>query len=396
MALSVPTAQEVSDDIVADISAAISQNIPLFPKAFTRVLAKAMAGVFVILYKYAGFIFLQLFVQHATIEPTTINGKTVKPLVEFGRLIGVGDPTAATRAELTIEITVLSQTGTLNAGTQLLRSDTGVLYLTKSAITLDAATKTVDVIASSDQDGNGGAGVLGNLEVGDTLEFVNPERVAQSAEVTAVVTTAADGESENAYRQRIIDRFQKKPQGGAYADYEEWAEEVEGIINAYPYTGDPGEVDVYCEATEASSGSADGFPTSAQLDDVRDSIEQNEAGVATRRPVNAAVNVLSITRTAFEVRVTGLDPDGSDIQAEIEAGMTEYFLSREPFIVGLSVLPRKDRITRAEVSGIIASIAHSLGASFDEVTMLVGGTERNAYDLGEGEKAKLDPPVDFV
>jgi len=398
MSLTIPTTSQVSSDIVSQIEAEISQTVPLLPKAFTRVLAKALAGVLMLLFKYCGFVFLQMFVQHATLDETTINGTVVRPLVLLGELFGVGQPQAATRAELTIELTVDNQdSSTVNAGLQLLRKETGVIYLTQSAIVLDAATKSVDVIASSDQDGNGGAGSIGNLEVGDTIELANPiAGLVREAEVTAEVTAGADAETAAAYRQRIIDRVQKKPQGGAYADYEQWAEEVEGIINAYPYTGDPGEVDVYCEATEASSGSADGFPTSAQLDDVLESIEQNVAGVATRRPVNAAVNVLSITRTEIDFTIDGLDGENSaQMQTDITSGIEEFLLSREPFIVGLSVLPRKDRITTAEVSGIVSSIVHAAGGAFDTVTMLISGTEFNSYELGEGEKAKAGT-VQFV
>lgn len=390
MALSVPTTSEISDDIVADLAAALSQTIPLFPKAFTRVLAKAIAGVFILLYKYAGFIFLQLFVAHASIEETTVNGKVIRPLVELGRLVGVGDPTAATRAVLTIEIDVLNQTGTLPAGAQLLRADTGVIYLTQSPVTLDAATKTVDVIASSDQDGNGGAGVLGNLEVNDTLEFANPQsNVAQVATVTAVVTTAADAETTAAYRQRVLDRFQKKPQGGAYADYEQWAEEVEGVINAYPYTGDPGEVDVYVEVS--TSIDADGIPDSAKLQEVIDSINLDVAGDATRRPVNAAVNALAITRTAFDVNITGLTADDPvALRTELNTGIDEYFRTREPFIEGLSVLPRKDRISQADLGGVVAGIVAAAGGSFTALELVKDSVIITIYPLGEGEKAKLN------
>ena len=41
-------------------------------------------------------------------------------LVEWGRLIGVGDPAPGTQAELYVNITVTTQGGTLPAGTQLL------------------------------------------------------------------------------------------------------------------------------------------------------------------------------------------------------------------------------------------------------------------------------------
>ena len=111
MSLVTPTTKDISDNIIAQLEASLNQTIPLLPKSFTRVLAKAMAAVFVLLYKYGGFIFLQIFVQTASNVDTEINGKTVNPLIEWGRLIGVGDPTPATSAQLLVDINVETQTG---------------------------------------------------------------------------------------------------------------------------------------------------------------------------------------------------------------------------------------------------------------------------------------------
>ncbi len=82
----VPTTAALRDTIVAQIAGSISQTIPLLPKAFTRVLAAVLAAAIVIVYKYASWQFLQLFVAHATDKETEINGKKIRPLVEWGRL----------------------------------------------------------------------------------------------------------------------------------------------------------------------------------------------------------------------------------------------------------------------------------------------------------------------
>jgi len=387
MALAVPSTQEISDTIVSQLEASLSQTIPLLPKAFARVLAKVLAGVFVLLYKYAGFIFLQMFVAHATMRETVVNGKTIRPLVEWGRLIGVGDPIDATRAELVITVTVTNQVGNLVGGAQLVRAETGVVYDTIAAVALNASTVSVTIRAGSDQDGNGGVGTLGNLNPGDIVSFANPlPNVARDCLVVSQAVTAADAETTDAYRERIYRRFQRKPQGGAYADYQEWGEGVAGILNVYPYAGDPGEVDVYVEAV-ATIAQPDGIPTNAQLVDVYDAIQLDESGLATRRPVNAAVNVLPITRTAVDVTVSGLDAD--DIPAaktSLEEAIDEFLRSREPYIVGLSTLPRDDRITLAAIGGIVDGAVSAVGGVVTAVTLTAGGT---AYTLGQGEKSKL-------
>lgn len=386
MSLATPTTRDLSDQIVAQIAASLSQSVPLLPKAFVRVLAWAIAGAIVLVYKYAGFIFLQMFVAHASAEETTVNGKTLIPLVEWGVLLGVGRPNAATKAELLIAVSVTDQTGSLPSGTQLLYAPTRVVYVTTADVAKDAPTIQVTIRAASDDAGGDGSGDIGNLQPDDIVSFAStPAGVATDAVVVSQSVTAADSEDSEVYRQRVIRHVQRRPQGGAYADYQGWAEEVEGIVHAYPYAGDPGEVDVHCEATEESSGSADGIPTGAQLTAVAESIELEESGLATRRPVGAAVNVLAITRTEFDVQVSGLDPDTAEIQASIEDGIDEYLRAREPFIVGLSVLPRDDRVTEAAVGGIVDDIVSAYGATVTTVELTPGP----AYTLGPGEKAKL-------
>ena len=390
MSLNTPTTKEISDNIIAQLEASLNQSIPLLPKSFLRVLSKVLAGVFILLYKYGGFMFLQIFVQTASAKETEINGATLIPLTQWGRLIGVGDPVAATNAELLIDISVEIQAGTLLSGTQLLNVDNGVTYITIGPVTLNAAIVQATIRAVSDQSG-GGDGAIGNLEPGAIVSFANPlANVSRDAVVALQVVTGANAESTESYRQRIIDRFQKRPQGGAYADYEQWGEEVAGIVNVYPYTSDcPGQVDVYAEATVESSGDPDGIPTAAQLQAVLDSIELDNNGLASRRPANALANAFPIIRTGFEVHVAGLIVDNlAQVQADITAAVEEYFLDREPYIEGLSILPRRDRITRSAVGGVVDDIVSANGGIFNSVVISINSVDIELYSLGIGEKSK--------
>jgi uncharacterized phage protein gp47/JayE len=375
MSLDTPTTAEINAAIISQLEAALSQTIPLLPKAFNRVLAKVLSGVFILLYKYAGFIFLQMFVNTATIEEVEIFGQKISPLIEWGRLIGVGDPTPGTQAELNIEIVVEIQGGTLPSGTQL------------------TSNKNVVIKAVNDPDDGGGVGVIGNLDPGDTVSFITPlSDVNRNAEVISQVTTGAEAESTEAYRQRVVDRFQKQPRGGAYADYEFWGEGVAGIVNVYPYTGvNPGEVDVYSEAV-ATGGNPDGIPTPAQLSDVEDAINFDDTGRATRRPVSAFVNSLAITRTGFDVVIDGLVvANEAQVKSDIEAALAAFFLARAPFIDGLTVPPRTDFILQSNIIGIVDDFVTAQNGFFTKATFRGTGTiiDLSSYSLDQGEKAKL-------
>ena len=387
MSLDIPTTAELRANIISGLESSLGQTIPILPKAFLRVLSTVLAGVLVTEYKYGGFIFLQMFVSTASLQSVTVNGKTVSPLTEWGRLVGLGDPTPATAAEMDLTIDVLNQVGTLPSGTQLLHGASGVVYLSTAAIALDAATKTVPVIAANDQSGGGGLGTIGNRVVGETLSFVSPiPDVSPNATVATITTTGADAETEDAYRIRVLDRFQKRPQGGAYADYEQWGEEVAGVANIYPYTGAPGEVDVYVE----SATEVDGIPTQAQLDAVAASIELDDNGLASRRPAYAFVNTLPITRVSYDVEVNGLIVDDVvQTQADINDALTEFFIGREPFIEGLSIPPRVDQISQTGVAGVVEDIATAAGGIVVSVRVERDGVGVGLQVLSEGEKCKL-------
>jgi len=392
MSLQIPTTKEVSDSIVSQMEASFGQTIPLLPKSFLRVLAKTLAAVFILHYKYAGFMVLQSFVQTASFEETEVNGKKLVPLIQWGRLIGVGDPGAATQAEFTVDVTVEAQVGSLPSNSQLFGPSNGVTYLTLSEVLLDAPTVQVPVRASGDPTNNGGSGAIGNIPVASTLSFANPlPNVGRTVTVSSIDTTGADAESEAAYRQRVVDRFRQRPQGGALSDYEQWGVEPSGILNVYPYTSEcPGQVDVYVEATEASSGSPDGIPTAAQLLEVADSIDFDSNGLPSRRPANALVAVLPITRVEFTVQVAGLDVgDPVATQSDITQALQAYFAEREPYILGLTPLPRQDRITKSAVGGVVDSIVNAAGGVFADASVFRQGGLTESYSLGVGQKAKV-------
>lgn len=381
MALETPTTKAISDNIIAQMDATFGTSLS---KSFVRVLAKALAGVIILLYKYGGFSFLQMFVSTASMSPTVVNGRTIVPLIEWGRLIGAGDPRASEPTQLTVDVSAEVIGATLPAAAQLVFVPTGVIYITTESVVLTSATVSVNVVATAEFSGE-----QGNLGAGSVLSFANPlSGVSRNALVTAQSVTGVDAETPDQYRSRVVSRFQLRPQGGAYADYKLWAEETPGVLRAYPYAADfPGQVEVYIE----SSTEVDGIPTTAQLEAALNSINyDNSTGQATRRPVGALVNTLPIIRVGFSVEIQGLNVQNEpDVRAEILSALTTYFLDRAPFLVGLSIPPRVDRITQTSVNGVIDDIVSLNNGVYTGVILRKGATVTALYSLAKGEKAKL-------
>lgn len=390
MSLETPTTTEISDNIVSQMEANLNQSVPLLSKSFIRVMAKAMAGVFVLIYKYGGFIFLQVFPSTASNKETIVNGKTITPLAEWGSLIGVGSQTPAVQAELYAAVTVQSAGATLPAGSQLINRTNGVTYLTTTSVLLSGSSVTLGIKASADQSGGDGSGTIGNLDAGAIVSFANPlPSVARDATIQSVITYGVDAETTDSYRQRIIERFQARPQGGAYADYRVWGEAVEGIAAVYPYTGQtPGAVNVYVLASDGP-GIVNGIPTAAQLQAVLDACYYDEEGRATRAPVNSLVNTYSIYRIEFEAVITDLSVDNIDqVKADIDAALVEYYYSREPYIAGLSALPQRNRVTRSGVAGVVDDVVSAAGGIFSDAKLTRSGVFVDVYTLGIGQLAR--------
>lgn len=391
------TATELKDLIIAQLETSLSTTIPLLPKSFCRVLAKALGGVFVLLYNFASWILLQMFPQTASNEDITVNGVTINPLRMWGSLVEI-EQDAGVHTERSIEITVLIQTGSLISGQRVVNPATQMIYVLVGDVALSSPTVTAVIKATV-------PGEIGNVDAGETLNLVDPpstvekEVVVLSSGGGPVFVNGSDPEDTEVFRQHVTDRYAARPQGGAYADYRDWAQAVPGVLNAYPYSGwsfvtsfpsgGPGFVFVFIE----SIADPDGIPPDpgALLTAVAANIELDSGGIATRRNINAKVIVKPITRTAINVTVHGLysDEDTTAAQAAVDAALEEFFLDRGPFILGLHPKPRKDIITSGEVGGVVAMTLQSYGAAFSSSTIDIGAGDLDVYALQEGEKAKL-------
>lgn len=383
---------DISSQIISNIEVVFNKKLPFFGVSFNRVIAQSIGAVVILLYKRAGRIHLDQFIRTASEKEIDINGKKIIPLVEWGRLLLAGDPKQAVAAELSFDVYVNLQSGFIGIGEQIVNPLTGVIYVTTSSVSLNQQKVTVNCKAVNDQKNNGGLGSIGNMSVGEEASFVNPlSNVGQTVVVSAVIENGADGETWQEYRDRVIKYAQRKPKGGAYNDYWTWSLETPGIINSYPYTGDnPGFVDIYSEATPASSGSVDGIPTSAQLQGVYDNCQLSKDGLATRRPIGSWVNSYAITRKQLKVQVIGVTGVANEgvVKADITKAINSTFASKEPFINGLNTNPRNDTVTNAEITGIAQDIIELAGGSFTGVKMLSDSLEVSSYKCKKGEKLK--------
>ena len=170
-----------------------------------------------------------------------------------------------------------------------------------------------------------------------------------------------------------------------------------GVSQTFIYSGDPpsnvmiyvaGDPDIYI----------DRIVDSALLLLVAESVQYDpDTGLATRKPVTAIIdpagdesytNIQSITVVTFDVEVTMLTCD-FDINDTIYDALYDYFFNREPYIEGLSLLPKKGNITQANVVGIVDSIVRPYSGMFLNAIVSILSVISTNYALQEGELAKL-------
>lgn len=121
-------------------------------------------------------------------------------------------------------------------------------------------------------------GSAGNLQAGTVLTWVTPP-VGCDATVTlsSALESGEDQETLAHLFQRIADKWQKPPKGGANIDYKTWAEEVEGVDTAYVFPRRRGSGTVDIVVTAPGSGTSR-IPTNDVIDAVQAVIDADRPG----------------------------------------------------------------------------------------------------------------------
>lgn len=397
MAFENKTIQEVYNTFITGLESELNTQFRLLPKAFVHVLAKVMAGVYITLYKLCGWIFLQIFPETASYGTVDVLGKKINPLVEWGNLIGCGEPNEATTFSAQCRVAVLND-GVITAGTQLKSAITGKVYLVNESVTV-LLSEGESVLISVDCAENGTAG---NLEAGDELKFVSPLGfIGDVATVETVDVEAVDAEDVEVYRHRVVNRWKTQPQGGSLSDYRIWASDVEGVYQTYIYSDDnsPAGVIIFVCADEVSTGSR--IADNALCKAVGEACTYDpETGEQNRKPVTAVLdpaydgsyaNVKTITEVMFDVYITGYTGDVSVMSENAKTAIQNYMKEREPYIRGLSVdNNRVDSISVNNLIGLVNEIATANTASFDGVNLMKSSEMIAEYTLDRGELAKLN------
>lgn len=378
------TIKEIFDSFMAKYTVLRSKygdSTPLLEKAFIKTLGYAIAGVLATIWQLAVWIYKQIFPQTCEL-----------PALKFwGGLIGV-DYNYGQSTNLTVTLQNVGASY-LVSGTVYKDLNSGLIYKTISQVNAENGKIITTVECTT-------SGKVGNIPVGTVLNIANPlDGIPSTATVTEIKIEGTEDEEVETYRKRVLYGFRKKSESGSPLDYYNWALEVSGIIDAFPYILEEGITTLYIVAngtgkdrTPSGTITPNPFPNwvngnftplegSGQFLQVAQSITGLEIGVHNRRPVMATVELKSPEYTGLNIEINGL----SDISYNeaIKNALSSVLDLKRPHIVVLDYPESKAKTNTPELTAACMGVID--GETFTSFVLKnEAGTTINEATLGIG------------
>ena len=279
--------QDVAASRIYDATTGQTVNPVLLQFDPLTILAKVMAGL-----TYEEFGYLDYISLQAT--PFTATDETA---LGWGALVGITPKPATPAAATVIWSNLTSSAVDVPLGTEFARADQ-VSYSSTADVVIPAFG-TVNIPVQADV-----AGAAGTIAAGATLTMSSPiAGLPVTGLVGNSVAPGADNETPDQFRARYLQRYAAPPQGGAGADYIEWATAVPGVTRAWVLSdvNGPGTVGLWVmfDGSEAAAG---GFPVGSNGVSPLDNNGTPRAVVATgdqRTVANALVPLQPVTALVY-------------------------------------------------------------------------------------------------
>lgn len=382
--ISIPTLQELYNDVLTDLQSELNISIPLFGKSVLRAIAGVQAAKLKLYYLAIADLQKNQWVD--TAEPEEQGGN----LERFGRVKLERDRFPAVAAQYLVDVTgdaaaviPASQTFKSNDDSQ----NPGQLFILDAEYILSGGGDQITLRALE-------AGTGSQLAIADKLTSTAPIlNVESEVVVDSSVVEPVDRETIEEYREKTIEAFRLEPQGGAASDYRIWSSDVNGVRTVYPYAdgATANSILVYVEST-TDPGTAPPLllaEVAAVIELDPDTTKPiDERG---RRPLGILeVDTITVTVLDIAVEITGLATTTAAIQAAITSAVTDLLFDIRPFIAGADVLEdQNDTLTNSKLSFAIQSV---LGTSnyFESVSFEVDGSPATTFQFLNGDIPGLD------
>lgn len=290
MAFERPTLQEIIDRVKADLESRLSTSE--LRRSNAKVYGRVLAGASHELHAHIDFVKKQLFFDSAESDY----------LDRWASIFGIYR-TPAAKAAGTVTLTFTNGSVDVPVGT-ILQAEDGTQF--QSTASPAGTTLAVEALVG---------GVAGNLAASETVTFVSPIAGIESETVSGGISGGADQETDDALRERLLERARETPCGGSAADYVAWAKSVPGVTRAWVSQGvQPGTVIVMF----VCDGATPIIPDATMVQTVQNYIDSV-------RPVTAILTVSAPTAVAVNMTISNLTPNTAAVKAAIETSLTDLF-----------------------------------------------------------------------
>ena len=311
-----PTLSDLRKQVAADIASALPNTDPLLRFSNLQIMGVIEAGLAHLHYGYLDWISKQSIPATATDEF----------LEAWAALKGV---TRKAAAQASGQITFTGKPGTdIPSGTPISRGD-GVLYIsTADAVVAGGGTAVVSAQAVV-------AAAGGNCQTATVMTLGMAIAGMQSnGTVTSAFTGGADVETPDEFRTRMLVVYANPPQGGAVADYIEWATDVPGVTRAWCSLAG-GLVYVFIMLDDAESAFG-GFPqgtngvAAAEPRGVAATGDQLTVAnaILPLQPVTALVYVLAPVQNSVNFTIANISGVSVAVQTQISAAIADVFFRK--------------------------------------------------------------------
>jgi hypothetical protein len=380
------TLAELTAQNLSVIERHLNTQTPLSDKAFNRVLAVTLAIVERQMYAY-------LADRAMAVNTVTARGTDLDDRAEgYGVYRNVAQKWIGS-----IDFPMMDG-GALLMGTVFV-SDAGMKYTVQADAYADAGGIHEARIAANE------VGSSANLSVGDRLTIQTPVSGAgMDAVVAEVLSMGVEGETDEEFRKKILSVQRNDTSEGTAGAARSWAEAVDGVARAYPYSGRPagaagdslpGERTVYVEARKSID--PDGVPPQALLDLVKQALLKNPADGSNRLMLGQTAEglyVRPISRIPVYVTIAGLVIENGDISVarrQVEESVSRMLESVEPYVEGVDPeQERNDKLTESLLMRETQNIIDRFGGTVQNI--LFGrewDSNTGRIDLNRNEKLKL-------
>lgn len=353
-----PALSELRAQAAADITAGLPTADGLLRFSNLNILGTAVAGMAHLNYSYLDWIAKQAC-------PYTSTGEFLRAWAALKKVY----PKQATAGSGQVTFRGATPGTLVDAGTEIVRGDAVAYTVDETAPVASDGSVVLSVTAVvAGEAGNTPAGTLMTLGAAIT-------GVPSTGAVTVTITGGADQESDESLFARMLEAYQKPPNGGSRDDYVAWAKAVSGVTRAWcnPVGFGAGTVVVYVMLDEANADYG-GFPQGTDGISTRDNrVTVGSAAAGDQltvadslfavQPVTPMVYVCSPIERPIDFSIAGLSSASSATRAAIAALIREAFIEYGAPLADGSIVP---------LSAIESAIAALAGTSGFVITAPAG------------------------